>query len=98
VLQFIKTETPQQIIEGILHTDKAHDIQSYESNVNLHMMEWLNQFIMTYGYLNVNIVIQDWFDSNSQLVELAKKYDYLPPALHVNPALPIQALKAHFGV
>ena len=76
VLQGILTEGANEIINGIINpTQYPNNIQRYAAPLNTQLYSWIGQ------YKNLNIVIQDWFDSSSQLVPLAEEYDSQPRPL-----------------
>jgi hypothetical protein len=76
VLQAIKTETTNQVIDGIIAPSKyPNNINNYETSVNQALGNWLNNYIATDGKSAMNIVIQDWFTNQSQLVPIAIEYD-----------------------
>lgn len=103
VYQFIKTENTNQVINGILNpTQYPDNTQSYEKNVDNDLLPWLNQYIATYGFLPINIVIEDWFTDHDGLVVLAKQYDTETIAIKsqetVDPTLLAQLKKYHLFI
>jgi len=76
VLQAIKTENANQVIDGIIAPSKyPNNINNYETSVNQTLGNWLNSYVTKDGKAAVNIVIQDWFTAQSQLVPIAIQYD-----------------------
>ncbi len=76
VLQAIETENTDQVIDGIIAPSKyPNNIQSYEQTTNQDLGNWLNNYVATDGQSAMNIVIQDWFTNQSQLVPIAIQYD-----------------------
>lgn len=76
VLQAIETENTDQVIDGIIAPSKyPNNIQRYETATNQALGNWLNNYIATFGKSAMNIVIQDWFTNQSQLVSIAIQYD-----------------------
>lgn len=76
VLQIIKTEDTDEVIDGILNPAQyPNNISRYEITVNHDLQSWLTQYIARYGFLPINIVMQDWFTKNNSIVPLAILYD-----------------------
>ncbi len=76
VLQAIETENTNQVIDGIISPSKyPNNIENYEAPLNQVLGNWLNNYIAVDGKSAMNIVIQDWFTNQSQLVPIAIQYD-----------------------
>ena len=76
VLQAIKTESDAQVINGVIDAKQyPNNIEQYESSVNMQLENWLSDYVATYGPTSINIVMQDWFSTNNQLVDFAIQYD-----------------------
>lgn len=76
VLQVIKTENTDQVIDGIVNAwQYPNTIKRYEISVNQAFNNWLNGYIDLYGQQPMNIVIHDWFDHTWNLIPLAIQYD-----------------------
>ncbi|MCX7124887.1 MAG: phosphatidylinositol-specific phospholipase C domain-containing protein [Gammaproteobacteria bacterium] len=76
VLQMIQTEAANEIIDGILNpTHYPNNIQTYETSLDTLLGSWINHYINLYTPKPMNIIIQDWFTNQSDLVPLAIQYD-----------------------
>ena len=76
VLQAIQTENTSQVIDGIIAPSTyPNNIENYEAPLNQVLGNWLNNYIAADGKTAINIVIQDWFTNQSELVPIAMQYD-----------------------
>src|SRR3990167_8882056 len=76
VLQPIETENTHEIINGIIDPLQfPTSIENFTLSLSQHLKAWLDQYISEYKSPVINIVIQDWFTNQSDLVPLAIQYD-----------------------
>ncbi|MCX7120617.1 MAG: phosphatidylinositol-specific phospholipase C domain-containing protein [Gammaproteobacteria bacterium] len=76
VLQTILSESTDQIINGIIKPSVyPSSIQLYTDFLNKNIGAWLEQYNAQYKKPVINIVIQDWFTNQSNLVPMAIQYD-----------------------
>ncbi|OGT50718.1 MAG: hypothetical protein A3E84_00355 [Gammaproteobacteria bacterium RIFCSPHIGHO2_12_FULL_42_13] len=77
VLQMVQTETSSQVFDGIFYSSSPSTIERFEAPLNAVLNDWILQYMGQYGGGAVNIVLQDWFTTPSNILDIAMQYDYL---------------------